>query len=68
MKRGDIMGYEKKSEPEVLREIQEIRRKLSASGVPYDKQIELVKSMMPALNKEQRVRLQKLIELLEKNS
>ena len=68
MKRGDIMGYEKKSETEVLCEIQEIRRKLSASGVPYDKQIELVKSMMPALNKEQRVRLQKLIELLEKNS
>ena len=62
------MGYEKKSETEVLREIQEIRRKLSASGVPYDKQIELVKSMMPALNKEHRVRLQKLIELLEKNS
>ncbi len=62
------MGYEKKSETEVLSEIQEIRRKLSASGVPYDKQIELVKSMMPALNKEQRVRLQKLIELLEKNS
>ena len=62
------MGYEKKSETEVLREIQEIRRKLSASCVPYDKQIELVKSMMPALNKEQRVRLQKLIELLEKNS
>ena len=60
------MGYGKKSEADILQEIKDRRRKLSAAGVPYDKQIELLKSMMPALNKEQRVRLQKLIELLEK--
>ncbi|MDD6042664.1 MAG: hypothetical protein PUB87_02790 [Eubacteriaceae bacterium] len=60
------MKYENRSDMEILQEIKEMRSKLNAAGVPYEKQAAMIKSLMPMMNNQQKARLAKLIELLDK--
>lgn len=57
---------EQKSDAELMSEIIRLRDKLNAGNVPYDKQISMVKSLMPMMNGEQKARLSRIIRLLEK--
>ncbi len=57
--------YQNKSDGEIVSEIMKIKEKLKAKNIPYDKQVEMVKSLMPMMNSEQKARLIKIIELLE---
>ena len=42
-----------------------LKEKLNESNVPYEKQIAAVQSLMPMMNREQKARLSKIIELLK---
>ena len=59
------MKYENRSDMEILQEIKEMRSKLNAAGVPYEKQAAMIKSLMPMMNNQQKARLAQLIELLD---
>lgn len=58
-------SYQNKSDGELVSEIMQIKEKLKAKNIPYDKQVEMVKSLMPMMNGEQKARLIKIIELLQ---
>lgn len=59
-------SLEQKSDGEIVSEIMKIREKLNQNNVPYDKQVSMVKSLMPMMNNEQKARLSRIIRLLEK--
>lgn len=61
-----VKSMEQKSDRELMSEIMKLREKLNQSNVPYDKQIAMVKSLMPMMNGEQKARLSRIIRLLEK--
>ena len=60
-----VKSYEKKSDAELIAEIMKLKEKLNVSNVPYEKQIAAVQSLMPMMNREQKARLSKIIELLK---
>ena len=62
---GTVKSYEKKSDAELIAEIMKLKEKLNESNVPYEKQIAAVQSLMPMMNREQKARLSKIIELLK---
>ena len=57
---------EGKSDAELKREILRIRDQLAARGVPYQKQAEILRSMVSMMDQKQKARLQNIIELIEK--
>ncbi|MGN0659898.1 MAG: hypothetical protein ACI4LA_09860 [Emergencia sp.] len=59
-------SYEKKSDGELLAEIRKLQDKLNASSIPYEKQLELVESLMPMMNPQQKARLAKIAGLMKK--
>ena len=48
------------------REILKIKQQLKANNVTYDKQMEMLRNIAPMMDKSQRVRLQRVIELLSR--
>lgn len=63
---GDLRRMEGKSDEELKQEIMRIRDQLAAKGIPYGRQVTLLKNMMSMMDNKQRARLQKVIELIEK--
>lgn len=61
-----VKDYEKKDDSEILAEIMNLRRKLEAANIPYEKQMAALTSLMPMLDSNQKARLQKIIELMER--
>ena len=63
---SELRRMEGKSDAELKREILRIRDQLSARGVPYQKQAEILRSMVSMMDQKQKARLQNIIELIEK--
>lgn len=61
-----VKDFEKKDDREILAEIMNLRRKLEAANIPYEKQMAALTSLMPVLDSNQKARLQKIIELMER--
>lgn len=59
-------GYENKSDESLVAEIEGIRDKLAANNVSYEKQREIIQSLMPMMNGQQKARLKELIRLIDK--
>lgn len=58
--------YEQKSDAEIAAEILKLQDKLRAANIPYEKQAELVQSLMPMMNGQQKARLKKIAGLMKK--
>ena len=61
-----LKSLENKSDAELTGELIKIREKLKQNNISYEKQMNLVQSLMPMMKGEQRERLERVIKLLEK--
>lgn len=59
-------SLEQKSDSELMAEIVKLREKLNQNNIPYEKQMAMVKSLMPMMSGQQKARLSRIIRLLEK--
>ena len=63
----DALSYlSSKSDAELEREILKIKQQLRSNNVTFDKQMEMLKNIAPMMDKNQRARLQRVIELLSR--
>lgn len=62
---SNLKKYENASDNELKREISKVREELRAKNISYDKQIEMVKGLMPMMDGKQKARLMEIIKLLE---
>ena len=60
----EIERLSSKSDAELEREILRIKEQLKAKNISYEKQIAMLRSIAPMMDREQRVRLNKVIEML----
>ena len=60
-----VNEYIGKSDEEILREIRKMKKVIKRDKKTYEKQMQTIKALAAAMNEEQRVRLQKIIDLLE---
>ena len=60
----EIERLSSKSDAELEREILRIKEQLKAKNIGYEKQIAMLRSIAPMMDREQRVRLNKVIEML----
>ena len=60
-----VNEYIGKSDEEILREIRKMKKVIKRDKKTYEKQMQTIKTLAAAMNEEQRVRLQKIIDLLE---
>ena len=63
---ADVQQLQGKSDEELEREILELREQLAARGVTRPKQAAMLRSLLPMMDQNQRARLQKVIELIER--
>ena len=64
---SDVMRYlENKSDDELEREILKIKEQLRANNITCDKQINILKNLMPMMDAKQKARLQRVIGLLQR--
>lgn len=61
-----VKGYADKSDASLVAEIEGIRDKLAANNISYEKQNEIIQSLMPMMNGQQKARLKELIRLIDK--
>lgn len=57
--------YMNKSDEEILQEIKRMKRVIKRDRKTYEKQMQTLKALAGTMNREQRARLQKIIDLLE---
>lgn len=62
----EVQRLEGKSDAELEREIIRLREQLRAKGVPPQKQVAMLRSLMPMMDSKQKARLQKIIGLIER--
>lgn len=63
----DALAYlSSKSDAELEREILKIKQQLKANNVTYDKQMEMLRNIAPMMDRTQRARLRRVIELLSR--
>lgn len=60
-----IRHLEKKTDEELEREILRIKHQLRANNITYEKQMNMLRNLMPMMNSKQRSRMQRVIELLK---
>ena len=60
----EIERLSSKSDAELEREILRIKEQLKAKNISYEKQVAMLKSIAPMMDREQRARLNKVIEML----
>lgn len=60
----EIERLSSKSDAELEREILRIKEQLKAKNIGYEKQIAMLRSIAPMMDREQRARLNKVIEML----
>lgn len=63
---SDLKQLQSKSDGELEREILRVQQQLSARGMSREKQLAMVRSLLPMADHKQRARLQKVIELMER--
>jgi len=63
---ADIQRLQGKSDEELEREILRIREQLAARGITRPKQAAMLRSLLPMMDQNQRARLLKVIELIER--
>ena len=63
---SDIQRLKGKSDEELEKEILRIRKQLADRGVTKPKQLSMLRSLMPMMDSNQKARLQKVIELIER--
>lgn len=61
----DVKRLQGKSDPQLESEILRIRESLAARGVSRQKQVAMLRSLLPMMDMNQRARLKKAIELIE---
>ncbi len=61
-----LRQLENKSDAELEREILKIKEQLKANDITYEKQLGMLKNLAPMMNGRQKVRLQKVIEILQR--
>lgn len=62
-----LAQMEGKSDAQLSREIMDIRRQLEARGITPQKQISILKSLMPMMDAQQKKRLQGIIQQIERD-
>lgn len=62
---SNLKSYENKSDNELKRDILKVRDELRANNISYDKQMEIVKGLLPMMDIKQKARLMEIIKLLE---
>ncbi|MCI8609439.1 MAG: hypothetical protein HFE73_07330 [Firmicutes bacterium] len=62
----EIQRLEGKSDAELEREIINLREQLKAKGIPPQKQVAMLRSIMPMMDAKQKARLNKIIGLIER--
>lgn len=60
-----VNEYIGKSDEEILQEIRKMKKVIKRDKKTYEKQMQTIKALAAAMNREQRARLQKIIDLLE---
>lgn len=60
-----VNEYIGKSDEEILQEIRKMKKVIKRDKKAYEKQMQTIKALAAAMNREQRARLQKIIDLLE---
>lgn len=60
----EIERLSSKSDAELEREILRIKEQLKAKNISYEKQVAMLRSIAPMMDREQRARLNKVIEML----
>lgn len=61
-----LENWEKKSDAQLAAEIMKIKEQLKRNNVSTEKQIAMIKSLMPMMDSNQKARLKNIIELLER--
>lgn len=64
--KAQIESWEKKSDAQIAAEILKIKEQLKKSNVSTEKQVAMIKSLMPMMDSNQKARLKNIIELLER--
>ena len=64
---ADVKRLEGKSDAELEREILRIREQLAARGVTKPRQAAMLRSLLPMMDDNQKARLRKVIELIERH-
>ena len=64
--KAQIESWEKKSDAQIAAEILKIKEQLKKSNVSTEKQVAMIKSLMPMMDSIQKARLKNIIELLER--
>lgn len=62
----DVRRLENKSDAELAADILRLKEQLKANNISYDKQVAMLRNLMPMMDAKQRARLQKIIQLIEK--
>lgn len=60
-------GYKNKSEDELLKEIQGLKRTMKSSPAQFQKQLAAIMSLRAMMNQEQQERLDRVVALLEQD-
>lgn len=63
---SDIRKLEGKSDAELEREILKLREKLASSGISPEKQVSMLRNLLPMMDGSQKARLQKVIGLIQR--
>ena len=63
---ADLKRLQGKSDGELEREILQVREQLTARGMSNEKQIALLRNLLPMTDPKQKSRLLKVIELMER--
>lgn len=58
-------NYSGKSDDQILKEILKLKQVLSKDRKAFDKQMEMVKSLKPMMNQDQRKKLDNLLRMLD---
>jgi len=61
-----LANWEKKSDAQLAAEILKIKEQLKKNNVSTEKQVAMIKSLMPMMDSNQKARLKNIIELLER--
>ena len=64
---ASLLRLEGKSDAELEREILRIREQLAARGVTKPRQAAMLRSLLPMMDDNQKARLRKVIELIERH-
>ena len=63
--RDVVRELDRKSDADLSRDILRLKKQLAENNISPQQQMAIVKKLMPMMNREQKARLQKVIELLK---